>query len=265
MVGRNQHELRGFLLQWNPILGDPEEGSLPADEYDCMIAPLLRLLRTGVAVDEVIALVRAVMTDHFGIDPEGDPEQQLAARIVRWWSRREAGRAHQAPVRAQGLGLSDLRTALLRMTADDLATEDLPDLAAAVIATCDLPNASLDELAGAPRSDPRELTHLFERAVDELDLARPGVEEAQWELIHSWAISMSVGAVHPYDGARAIWRACDAVARPESLLIFVGLASEWEDVPHARATIETQLLEEAARLVHECTDSDAGGTLRQFP
>lgn len=251
-----QHELRGLLLRWDPILGDAEDGSFPADEYDCMIAPLLRLLRGGAAVDEVVARVREVMTDHFGLDPEGDPELHLAAGIVQWWSHREAAPGHLAPDRSYGLGMSDLRTVLLRMIVDDLATEDLPDLAAAVIAACDRPSASLDELAGAPRSDPRRLTHLFEQAVDELELARPCVEKAQWELIHSWAISMSVGVVHPYDGARAIWRACDALARPESLLIFVGLTSEWEDVPQERGLIETQLLQEATRLVHDCTGTD---------
>ncbi|MBW0090676.1 hypothetical protein I4I73_17635 [Pseudonocardia sp. KRD-184] len=60
--------LRGILNAWDPI-GIIEDGE-PADEYDCLIAPVLDLVAHGAGPREVETFLRTELADHFGLDPE---------------------------------------------------------------------------------------------------------------------------------------------------------------------------------------------------
>ena len=60
------------------------------------------------------------------------------------------------------------------------------------------------------------------------------------------------GQVPPYRGARVLWGLGQQVASGEEFLVgFVGLASEWEDVPHARTEIERKIVELAGRTLRD--------------
>ncbi|GAA2540339.1 hypothetical protein [Pseudonocardia hydrocarbonoxydans] len=65
--------VRDVLNAWNPI-GVIEHG-VPADEYDCLIAPLLRRLAAGADAAGIAAFLRAELAGHFGLDPDPlDPD-----------------------------------------------------------------------------------------------------------------------------------------------------------------------------------------------
>ncbi|MFD6892100.1 hypothetical protein [Streptomyces sp. NPDC059957] len=93
--------LRRLLNEWDPI-GVADDAH---DEYDCMLAPLRRRLRSGAGVTEISAFLRHELEDHFGLDPLGLRPAEMAVRLVDWWkSAAQSGdvaRAHvQLPAEA---------------------------------------------------------------------------------------------------------------------------------------------------------------------
>ena len=61
----SQRQLRALLMEWDPIgvAGAPEA----ADEYDCMLSPLLRRLHDGVSDKEIQDWVAGEVEGHFGL------------------------------------------------------------------------------------------------------------------------------------------------------------------------------------------------------
>lgn len=55
-IRESQRQLRGLLMEWDPIgvSGIPEA----ADEYDCIVSPLLHRLHDGVSDAEIRGLDR---------------------------------------------------------------------------------------------------------------------------------------------------------------------------------------------------------------
>ncbi|MEI7030825.1 hypothetical protein [Streptomyces pratensis] len=74
--------LRHLLNEWDPI-GVADE---VRDEYDCMLAPLLRRLRDGAGQTEISAFLHRELEDHFGLDPLGLRPDAMAARVTAWWA-----------------------------------------------------------------------------------------------------------------------------------------------------------------------------------
>ncbi|MBQ0983699.1 hypothetical protein KBZ10_04005 [Streptomyces sp. F63] len=74
--------LRQLLNEWDPI-GVADE--VP-DEYDCLLAPLLRRLRAGAGRAEIGEFLRHELEDHFGLDPVGPRPDAMAARVIAWWA-----------------------------------------------------------------------------------------------------------------------------------------------------------------------------------
>lgn len=75
-----------MLMAWDPIgVADAVEA---ADEYDCMISPLMHQLFEGASTTALSSWIAAERTDHFdaGEDPERDAE--LAQQLVNWWAKR---------------------------------------------------------------------------------------------------------------------------------------------------------------------------------
>ncbi len=95
-----------------------------------------------------------------------------------------------------------------------------------------------------------EVGPLFERALSELGISIPSRGEASLILAREHARRILTGELWPYEGARQIWSyvANEPGADP-SLRDFVGLASEWEDVPNHRPQYERQIMEAARQLV----------------
>ncbi|MEU3692814.1 hypothetical protein [Streptomyces narbonensis] len=77
-----ENGLRHLLNEWDPIgVADDVQ-----DEYDCMLAPLLRRLRGGAEQTEIGDFLRQELEDHFGLTPLPSEPEAMAARLMSWWT-----------------------------------------------------------------------------------------------------------------------------------------------------------------------------------
>jgi len=88
---RQADDVRALLLKWDPIgvLDKPEA----ADEYDCMIGPLLRLLRDGADANTLHGWIAKERTGHFGLDPNNCGDRALAETLAAYWADRTDDRS----------------------------------------------------------------------------------------------------------------------------------------------------------------------------
>jgi hypothetical protein len=103
-----------------------------------------------------------------------------------------------------------------------------------------------------------EVGPLFRRALDELGVGVPDRAVAVRRLARDFARRIVSGELPPYDGAWAIWH--ELAWEPETgdtLLPFIGLASEWEDRPEFRREYEADILREA-RTLAEAPNAEQG-------
>ncbi|WP_328387422.1 hypothetical protein [Nocardia sp. NBC_00416] len=77
--------LQRLLNEWDPIGVEPELGG-PDDEYDCLLAPMLRLLSGGAGKQEIGSFLRAELSGYFGLDPSRSQPEKFATRVLDWWS-----------------------------------------------------------------------------------------------------------------------------------------------------------------------------------
>jgi hypothetical protein len=139
-----------------------------------------------------------------------------------------------------------------------LRSDELPGVAAdALEAGIDTP--SLRILAGERHPDVGELDRLFTRALAESQLEIPGRPAAIMMAARYYAERIFSGDLSPIKGASAIWWHLSTIEdAPESLEVFRGLASEYEDFEYrgdAKARrilseIEQQIVAEARKLVN---------------
>jgi hypothetical protein len=78
-----QANLRHLIREWDPI-GVADVA--PADEYDCLIAPLITKLSQGAVPAEINEYLWYELEDHFGIDPGFHDVDGMANRLVAWWA-----------------------------------------------------------------------------------------------------------------------------------------------------------------------------------
>ncbi|MFJ4483556.1 hypothetical protein ACIP3D_14505 [Streptomyces longwoodensis] len=77
-----ENDLRNLLNEWDP-LGVTEDVQ---DEYDCMLGPLLELLRRGADQAKVADFLRYELEDHFGIAYLPSEPVRMATRVTSWWT-----------------------------------------------------------------------------------------------------------------------------------------------------------------------------------
>lgn len=82
-------QLRSILLDWDltGLVGfvGVEEA---ADEYDCMISPILHLLSDGADAVALKTWVFEEVAQHFGMDADRVREGELVDQVTAWWRRR---------------------------------------------------------------------------------------------------------------------------------------------------------------------------------
>lgn len=79
-----QQELRRLLREWDP-LGVYERGSTwPADEYDCLLGLLSRLM-AGATAGELAEFLGGELRNHFGVDPKQADPEGFAKRLYAWY------------------------------------------------------------------------------------------------------------------------------------------------------------------------------------
>jgi hypothetical protein len=139
-----------------------------------------------------------------------------------------------------------------------LRSDELPGVAAdALEAGIDTP--SLRILAGEHHPDVGELDRLFTGALAESQLEMPGRPAAIMMAARYYAERVVSGNMSPIKGASAMsWYLSTIEEAPESLQVFRGLASEYEDFEYRRdakarrilSEIEQQIVAEARKLVN---------------
>jgi hypothetical protein len=137
-----------------------------------------------------------------------------------------------------------------------LTTEEAIDTAHAVLNGGVYSEALGEVIFAEPRWS--EVGPLFTRALSELGVVIPNRLVAVRRLARDFARRIVTGEVPPYEGARALWR--ELAWEPEagdSLLPFIGMASEWEDRPEFRREYETDILR-AARVLSEAPEAEPG-------
>ncbi|GLZ78422.1 hypothetical protein Afil01_32290 [Actinorhabdospora filicis] len=78
-----QANLRHLLNEWDPL----GVADVVADEYDCMIAPLLSKLAAGGGRAEIGEFLWHELGDHIGLShPERYGTDPMADRLVAWWA-----------------------------------------------------------------------------------------------------------------------------------------------------------------------------------
>jgi len=72
--------VRGLLLEWDLIgvAGIPEA----ADEYDCMISPLLHRLFDGADARSLAGWISRERSPHFGAGPDDVQDMRLAESLI---------------------------------------------------------------------------------------------------------------------------------------------------------------------------------------
>ncbi|MFD8637515.1 hypothetical protein [Streptomyces sp. NPDC059656] len=73
-----------------PRIGVVEDADV-RDEYDCMLGPLLRMLRGDADQTAIASFLLHDLEDHFGLTPRPSEPEAMAARVLSWWTA--AGRA----------------------------------------------------------------------------------------------------------------------------------------------------------------------------
>jgi len=140
----------------------------------------------------------------------------------------------------------DLEIAAVRLALGNLSSEEVIVAASAALDR----RVYSDSLGLLMYEEPiwSQVGPLFERALFELSIPIPSRENASPILAREYARQIVDGEVTPYEGARKIWFVANESRVDDSLRIFVGLASEWEDDPAHRPQYEAMIVEEARRL-----------------
>ena len=82
--GEQARAVRTLLLDWDAIgVADVPEA---ADEYDCLIEPLLGHLQGGADAVFLRDWIARERVDHFGLTPDMGADRALADALVAWWS-----------------------------------------------------------------------------------------------------------------------------------------------------------------------------------
>jgi hypothetical protein len=79
-------ELRDLVNTWDPI-GLIAIGA-PQDEYECVVAPVLRLLEQGASQEAIVSYLAGECSDHFGAPIAESSAREFAARAKTWYQLR---------------------------------------------------------------------------------------------------------------------------------------------------------------------------------
>jgi hypothetical protein len=81
-------ELRDLVWDWDPIgVSDVREDV--ADEYECLVGPLLSRLTRGETTAEVAAFLTEMLAEHFGLPPERYRPADFARGLTDWYATRK--------------------------------------------------------------------------------------------------------------------------------------------------------------------------------
>jgi len=114
-----------------------------------------------------------------------------------------------------------------------------------------LDSPSLRMLSACEGCDRDYLRNLLRKAMQELGISMPNQEEACFRSALDVCRDIVAGRVTPYEGARTIWWKITPYCEDQRLLIFVGLASEYEDCEQFRDAYAMDIVDQARKLIQE--------------
>ncbi len=163
---RQAARVSAWLDEWDFIGVFVDDEGPPPGEYDCLVWPLLRLLRENASDTQIGGFLQRELRRHFGIGDDQDLPA-VAARLRSWWQRE--GEDGPSPVSLGEPPGPELAAALVQLNLID--RRQRPWLAADWLAQGhDGPR--LRELAGLRGTEP-EVTDLWPPALAELGVPTP--------------------------------------------------------------------------------------------
>ena len=88
-----RRELKHRLAELSRKLDDWAAGGeardRPADEWDCLIGPVVALLSVGAPAEEIAKRITQELSDHYGLGGVPD-DLAFAAELRTWWDGLEA-------------------------------------------------------------------------------------------------------------------------------------------------------------------------------
>ncbi len=92
LINPIQEKLRQFLNAWDPIGILPFNGG-PIDEYDCLLKPIISLLRDKANKETMITFLREYLKTHLGLNPKFDKKfLNFVNELFFWWEKLEKDR-----------------------------------------------------------------------------------------------------------------------------------------------------------------------------
>jgi hypothetical protein len=83
-------------MEWDPI-GVAEVPEC-ADEYDCLISPLMRRLHDQQSERQILTWTGAEMLSHFGMTVDKAETRAFVRRICLWWGHRTGSAIRLSPI-----------------------------------------------------------------------------------------------------------------------------------------------------------------------
>ncbi len=81
--------LRDIVNRWDPIgVFGFREIDWPKNEYDCVVEPLMSLLRSGKTTEEITQYLERQVRDHFGVEVVPGKAARCADEAFTWFHRR---------------------------------------------------------------------------------------------------------------------------------------------------------------------------------
>lgn len=147
----------------------------------------------------------------------------------------------------------DLNIAAARFALNKLSTDQAIDVASSALDSGRYSDSLGQLMSQLPVWS--EVGPIFKKALAELNIAIPPRAQAILILARDYARQIVMQELSPYEGARRIWwELANEPDADQSLLDFVGLASEWEDAPQYRVDYDADIVEEARRLLAKNQD-----------
>ena len=91
-VAELQPQLRFLLNEWDPIGVYDPKADYPADEYDCLMGPLLSRLARGETAVRLAEFLRFELEDHFGLDPDAHDVELFSEKVSTWFQDQTGSR-----------------------------------------------------------------------------------------------------------------------------------------------------------------------------
>ena len=79
-------QFQDLAFAWDPI-GVADSREWVANEYDCVVDPVLRMLERDATEAEITDFLMAELRDHFGLSPDTAREARFAATVKRWYQQ----------------------------------------------------------------------------------------------------------------------------------------------------------------------------------